>query len=195
MRSFVLRGSNPQSRATVELRPSAATSARERKDCSPAEINQCCVRGSGGVSAVRVAPSKTVTPSSRARRSKSSSKKLRLIAISASSPPGSSAVNRLPLIPINSTRSSLPWGKARTCSANSNRRRIAQQAGFKQSPQTFSRGKVSRSRRSVRRPFIAQKAAQLEPAGPPPTIATSNMPDYVPRVANAERLFHRRVLT
>ena len=40
MRSFVLRGSNPQSRATVELRPSAATSTRDRNVCSPAEIDQ-----------------------------------------------------------------------------------------------------------------------------------------------------------
>jgi hypothetical protein len=28
---------------------------------------------------------------------------------------------------------------------------------------------------TVRKPAAAQKAAQLDPAGPPPTIATSNM--------------------
>jgi hypothetical protein len=75
------------------------------------------------------------------------------------------------------------------------RRKTGQQAGFKQSPQTFSRGKISRSSRSVRRPASAQKAAQLDPAGPPPTIATSNMADYLPTAANAERIFHRQVLT
>jgi hypothetical protein len=66
---------------------------------------------------------------------------------------------------------------------------MGQHAGLRQSPQTFSRGKFSRSKRSVRKPALAQKAAQLEPAGPPPTIATSNMSDYLPRAVNAERLF------
>jgi hypothetical protein len=80
-------------------------------------------------------------------------------------------------------------------SANWSRRKIGQHPGFKQSPQTFSRGKTSRSRRSVRRPAFAQKAAQLDPAGPLPMIATSNMDDYLPTAANAERIFHREVLT
>jgi hypothetical protein len=44
-----------------------------------------------------------------------------------------------------------------------------------QSPQTFSRGNFSRSRTSVRNPAAAQKAAQVEPPGPPPTIATSKI--------------------
>jgi hypothetical protein len=96
---------------------------------------------------------------------------------------------------MNSTRSSNPWGNARTRSVNRSRRKIGQQAGFKQSPQTFSRGKISRSNRSVRRPAFAQKAAQVAPAGPLPTMATSNMADYLPTTANAERIFHREVLT
>jgi hypothetical protein len=52
-----------------------------------------------------------------------------------------------------------------------------------QSPQTFSRGNFSRSKIAVRKPAAAQKAAQLEPAGPPPTIATSNIPQYLPAPA------------
>ena len=39
----------------------------------------------------------------------------------------------------------------------------------------FSRGNFSRSITSVRRPASAQYAAQLDPAGPPPTIATSKL--------------------
>jgi hypothetical protein len=77
---------------------------------------------------------------------------------------------------MNSTQSSTPCGNVRTGSISWSRRKIGQHAGFKQSPQTFSRGKTSRSRSSVCRPALAQKAAQLAPAGPLPTIATSNMP-------------------
>jgi hypothetical protein len=71
---------------------------------------------------------------------------------------------------------------------------MGQHAGFKQSPQTFSRGKTSRSNRRVHRPAFAQKAAQLAPAGPLPTMATSNMADYLPTAANAERIFQGEVL-
>src|SRR5438477_8237627 len=93
---------------------------------------------------------------------------------------------------MNSTRLSTPAGKARTRSLKSRRRKIGQQPGFKQSPQTFSRGKFSRSRSNVRRPALAQKAAQPDPAGPPPAIATSNMRDYLPSYSNAERIFRAR---
>src|SRR5881394_3781104 len=48
-----------------------------------------------------------------------------------------------------------------------------------QSPQTFSRGNFSRSMIAVRKPAAAQNAAQLDPAGPPPTIATSNISQYL----------------
>jgi hypothetical protein len=89
----------------------------------------------------------------------------------------------------------MPCGNVRTRSTNWSRRKIGQHAGFKQSPQTFSRGKISLSNKSVRRPAFAQKAAQLAPAGPLPTIATSNMVEYLPTGANAERIFHNRVLT
>ena len=42
-----------------------------------------------------------------------------------------------------------------------------------QSPQTFSRGKVARSRSTVFSPPAAQSAAHVAPPGPPPTTATS----------------------
>src|SRR5689334_24869192 len=42
-----------------------------------------------------------------------------------------------------------------------------------QSPQTFSRGNFSRSISATRKPAAAQKAAQTDPAGPAPTMATS----------------------
>jgi hypothetical protein len=74
---------------------------------------------------------------------------------------------------MNSTRASRPCGKARMASAIANRANTGQQAGFKQSPQTFSRGNVSRSSKSVRNPARAQNAAHDAPAGPLPTIATS----------------------
>src|SRR3954471_11948736 len=45
-----------------------------------------------------------------------------------------------------------------------------------QSPQTFSRGNVSRSRTTVRNPACAQKNAHEARRGPPPTIATSPRP-------------------
>src|SRR5689334_10304915 len=44
-----------------------------------------------------------------------------------------------------------------------------------QSPHTFSRGNFSRSINMARSPAAAQNAAQVDPAGPPPTIATSTI--------------------
>src|SRR6266566_5751890 len=76
---------------------------------------------------------------------------------------------------MNSTESSFACGNARTRWIRSRRLRMGQQDGFKQSTQTFSRGNFSRSRRSVRNPAAAQNAAQLDPAGPAPTIATSKV--------------------
>src|SRR5437660_2167992 len=114
-------------------------------------------------------------PSSRARANKSASNKLRLIAISLSSPDGRSTTIFRPPIAINSTVSRIPCGNSRTRSAIPSRRNTGQHSGFKQSPQTFSRGNFSRSRTSVRNPARTQNAAQLDPAGPPPTIATSNV--------------------
>src|SRR5205823_13263839 len=93
---------------------------------------------------------------------------------------------------MNSTRLSTPFGNVRTRPTNSRRRKTGQQPGFKQSPQTFSRGTFSRSRSSVRRPALAQKAAQLDPAGPPPAIATSNMRDYLPSDRNEQGIFRAR---
>src|SRR5262249_23037469 len=63
--------------------------------------------------------------------------------------------------------------KSRTRSASASRSKTDQHDGFRQSPHTFSRGNFSRSSTSVRKPATAQNVAQLEPAGPPPTIATS----------------------
>src|SRR6266576_4457365 len=114
-------------------------------------------------------------PSSPARFSKRLSKTLRLTANSHSLPDGRSTITLRPPTAINSTKSSFAWGRARTCCARSSRSSTGQHAGFRQSPQTFSRGNFSRSRTSVRNPARAQNAAQLDPAGPPPTIATSNV--------------------
>src|SRR4029077_18064585 len=76
---------------------------------------------------------------------------------------------------MNSTEVSSECGKSQTRFVRPRRSNTGQHDGFKQSPQTFSRGKLSRSRTSVRKPARAQNAAQLDPAGPPPTIATSNV--------------------
>src|SRR5438034_6961349 len=74
----------------------------------------------------------------------------------------------------NSTEVSLECCKSQTRFVRPRHSNTGQHDGFKQSPQTFSRGNFSRSRMSVRNPARAQNAAQLDPAGPPPTIATSN---------------------
>jgi hypothetical protein len=66
-------------------------------------------------------------------------------------------------------------GSSRTRCARPRRSNTGQHDGFKQSPQTFSRGNLARSRTSVFKPAMAQNAAQLDPAGPPPTIATSKI--------------------
>src|SRR6266700_1505179 len=114
-------------------------------------------------------------PTSPARFSKRSSKTLRLTANSHSLPDGRSTITFRPPTAINSTKSSFAWGRARTCCARSSRSSTGQHDGFRQSPQTFSRGNFSRSRTTVCNPARAQNAAQLDPAGPPPTIATSNV--------------------
>ncbi len=74
---------------------------------------------------------------------------------------------------MKSTRASFPCGNARTRSTTPSRSNTGVQDGLRQSPQTFSRGKVSRSSKRVRKPARAQKAAHEAPAGPLPTIATS----------------------
>jgi hypothetical protein len=76
---------------------------------------------------------------------------------------------------MNSTELSLEWGKSKTRRVSARRSNTGQLDGFKQSPHTFSRGNLSRSRTSVCKPARAQNAAQLDPAGPPPTIATSKI--------------------
>ena len=84
-----------------------------------------------------------------------------------------------PSTAMNSTLDNFPCGAARTSAATPSRSSTGQQVGFRQSPQTFSRGKMARSRTSVRRPAAAQNAAQLAPAGPLPTMATSHIFDLV----------------
>jgi hypothetical protein len=74
---------------------------------------------------------------------------------------------------MNATEHSFECGKSCTPSASSSRSKTGQHEGFKQSPHTFSRGNFSRSSTRDCKPAIAQNAAQLDPAGPPPTIATS----------------------
>jgi hypothetical protein len=76
---------------------------------------------------------------------------------------------------MKSTDVGLECGKSQIRRASPRRASTGQHDGFKQSPHTFSRGNLSRSRTSVRKPARAQKAAQLDPAGPPPTIATSKI--------------------
>src|SRR4029453_119017 len=76
---------------------------------------------------------------------------------------------------MNSTDVSLECGKSQTRCVRPRRPNTGQHDGFKQSPQTFSRGNLSRSRMSVRKPARAQNVPQLDPAGPLPTIATSNV--------------------
>src|SRR5438034_11549351 len=73
----------------------------------------------------------------------------------------------------NSTEVSLECCKSQTRFVRPRHSNTGQHDGFKQSPQTFSRGNFSRSRTSVRNPARAQNAAHVDPAGPPPTIATS----------------------
>jgi hypothetical protein len=74
---------------------------------------------------------------------------------------------------MNATEHSFECVKSRTFSASSSRSKTGQHDGFKQSPHTFSRGNFSRSSTRDCKPAIAQKAPQLDPAGPPPMIATS----------------------
>jgi hypothetical protein len=76
---------------------------------------------------------------------------------------------------MNSTEVSLECAKSKTRGASARRSNTGQHDGFKQSPHTFSRGNLSRSRTSVCKPARAQNAAQLDPAGPPPIIATSKI--------------------
>jgi hypothetical protein len=74
---------------------------------------------------------------------------------------------------MNSTEHNFECGKSRTRFASFSRSKTGQHDGFRQSPHTFSRGNFSRSSMRACKPAIAQNAAQLDPAGPPPTIATS----------------------
>src|SRR4030095_5620774 len=92
---------------------------------------------------------------------------------------------------MNSTASSAPCGELRICWATSRRSRTGQHPGLMQSPQTFSRGNFSRSITSVRNPAAAQNAAQVEPAGPPPAIATSTSSIAFQFELSCNRLQHR----
>lgn len=175
IRSREVRGSKLQRRATVELRPSAPMSVSAPKIFPPAVSILHPSLFAPFDNALTVVSSQMCAPSSRARLNNSASKRLRLTAISLSSPDGRSRTIFRPPIAINSTASRIPWGNWRTRSAIPNRRNTGQHAGFKQSPQTFSRGNFSRSRMIVRSPAAAQNAPQLDPAGPPPTMATSNV--------------------
>jgi hypothetical protein len=187
MRSRAGCGSKLHNRATVELRPSAPINTRARKR-SPAAVSIFQPRMLSGLlaSAVTVVSSRTCVPRSRARLSTRSSKRLRFTENSQSSPAGRSTVTFRPLIAMNSTEASLECGKPRTRCARQRRSSMGQHEGFKQSPHTFSLGNFSRSRTSVRRPARAQNAAQLDPAGPPPTIATSKISISAP-AGNVQR--------
>ena len=80
-----------------------------------------------------------------------------------------------PSIEMNSTDDSLECGRLSSFCVRPRRSITGQHDGFKQSPHTFSRGNFSRSSTTVRRPASAQNAAHVDPAGPPPTIATSKI--------------------
>ncbi len=182
-------GSRLHNRATVELRPSAPIKARAEK-LSPAAVSifQSRVLSRLLANAVTVASSRICVPRSRARRSRRSSKRLRFTENSQSSPVGRSTVTSWPSMAMKWTEPSLECGNSRTHCATPRRFSTGQHDGFKQSPHTFSRGNFSRSRTSARRPASAQNAAQLDPAGPPPTIATSKIFICVPvgEMFNAE---------
>src|SRR5947208_15421162 len=75
----------------------------------------------------------------------------------------------------NSTEVSLECCKSQTRFVMPRHSNTGQHDGFKQSPQTFSRGNLSRFRTSVHKPTTAQNAAQLDPPEPPPTSATSKL--------------------
>src|SRR5437762_12995246 len=92
----------------------------------------------------------------------------------------------------NSTEVSLECGKSQTRFVRLRRSNTGQHDGFKQSPQTFSRGNLSRSSTSVCKPPRAQNAAQLDPAGPPPIIATSKI-SIVDRLVISEPLLVNRM--
>ena len=62
-----MRGNKPSSRATVELRPSAATSTRASNVSLGVAISQLSRLVCGGVSALTVTPSRTIAPISAAR--------------------------------------------------------------------------------------------------------------------------------
>jgi hypothetical protein len=74
---------------------------------------------------------------------------------------------------MNATEHSFECGKSCTRFTRASRSKTDQHEGFKQSPHTFSRGNFCRSITRDCRPAIALNAAQLDPAGPHPTIATS----------------------
>src|SRR5262249_49374367 len=99
--------------------------------------------------------------------------RLRFTEISQLAPDGRSRITSRPSIAMNATEFSIECGKSRTRCASSSRSRTGQHDGFKQSLHTFSRGNFSLSSTTVRNPARAQNAAQLDPAGPPPMIATS----------------------
>src|SRR4029077_366298 len=101
------------------------------------------------------------------------SKTLRFTEISQLAPDGRSIITSRPSIAMNATERSFECGKSCPRSASPSRSKTGQHDGFKQSPHTFSRGNFSRSSTRDCKPVIAQNAAQLDPAGPPPTIATS----------------------
>src|SRR5450432_2766019 len=117
------------------------------------------------------------------------------MAISARTPEGNGAVTDRPSTPMNSTVDSLPCGAARTFADTPSRSSTDQQVGFRQSPQTFSRGNRARSSTSVRQPASAQNAAQLAPAGPLPTMATSHIFAYSPRMRPTRPPLHQSSLT
>src|SRR5438045_9325165 len=83
-------------------------------------------------------------PSSRARLKSKSSKRLRFTEISQPSPDSRSTITSRPSIAMNATDDNVEYGKSGTRSASASRSKTGQHDGFKQSPQTFSRGNLSR---------------------------------------------------
>ncbi len=59
----------------------------------------------------------------------------------------------------------MPCGNVRTRSANWSRRKMGQHAGFRQSPQTFSRGKISRSKKSCSQTGVRAKCRAARSSG------------------------------
>ena len=156
---------------TVELRPSAATRCRAK--CEPWSVSMAQMLPVR-TKLVRRSFWRMVTPEFEARSRRRESRSLRRTAISAFPFEGSGTSTGDPLVDSNLTVSSFEWLSRGTREAISKRSNMSQHDGLIQSPHTLCLGNSARSSRSTEKPARAQRVAQVLPAGPAPTMATSN---------------------